>query len=399
MEAQSATSVDVPTTPPPLEIPLVQKFAKISVTTLNSAPIDSKDVYVAGQITIDPNGRAPAFAFSAPMKIKGRGNSTWGMPKKPYKIKLDSSASIMGMPSDKEWVLLANYADKTLMRNIVAMELGRRLSAAYTPRMQIVELTVNGVDQGTYVLTEQVKISPNRVNVSAADVSGGYLVELDQRKDEIIRFETTNGFTFSVKEPSAPTTAQMNYISSYVQSAENAIFSSEFDPVDGYAKYIDVDSFIDWYLVNELFKNQDAAGYTSIYFHKSAGDKLKLGPIWDFDLGAGNVNYSDAQYPEGWWIRQWLMFARLFNDPVFAAKAKARWNYLKAQELNTLATYIDQTAYSLDLVQQKNFMIWDILGIYVWPNPVVTGSYSGEVSYFKQWLQTRINWMDKQFNP
>lgn len=384
------------------EGPVSQVFAKVVITTEGGVDIVSKDDYVNGTVTVDPNGLASSWAFSATAKIKGRGNSTWGMPKKPYRIKLDAAASMLGLPADKDWVLLANYSDKTLMRNMIAMEIGRRLGLPYTPRMHAVELVLNGKDLGTYVFTEHVKLSPSRTVAPATDVTGGYLLELDQRRDEPARFETTRGQPYSIKDPGSPTAEQSNYIRGYLQEAEDVLNGAGFaDPVNGYAKYIDVDSFQQWFLVSEIFKNVDSVNFSSIYFHKGSGQKLRMGPLWDFDLSAGNVDYSDAQTPEGWYVRNSPWFAPLFRDPVFAAQVKERWNALKTQraDLDGVMKLIDRTALALDKTQMKNFQIWDILGMYVWPNRVVTGSYPGEVEAMKQWLTTRINWMDKQFNP
>lgn len=378
-----------------LEVPLSQEFAKISIATDGGAPIDSKDVYVNGTLNVDQ-------AFSAPMKIRGRGNSTWNMPKKPFKIKLNTSSSVLGMPADKEWVLLANYSDKTLMRNELAFEMGRRLKMAYVPRTRTVEVNLNGTELGTYILTEQIKVSSSRVNVTASDLTGGYLIELDRRLDGTY-FTTSRSNPYVVKEPSSLSTDQMSYISSYVQQAEDALYGADFaDPLTGYAKFIDVDSFIDFYLVNEIAKNVDAANFSSIYFYKDVGGKLVMGPLWDFDLGFGNCDYADAQFPTGWWLRTgspW--FTRLFQDPAFEARVKVRWNQLrnKSADLNSLLKLIDRQAYALELVQAKNFTLWDILNIYVWPNRVVTGSYAGEVAAMKDWLTTRMNWLESQFNP
>lgn len=384
-----------------------QAFAKVRITTTGGVAIVSKDDYVTGKVSIDASEVDSALNLAeVSMKIKGRGNSTWGMAKKPYKIKLDKASSVMGMPSDKEWVLLANYSDKTLLRNMLALELGKRLGLAWSPRTQIVEVNLNGADLGTYVLTEQIKVSVSRVNVvnsDPTDVSGGYLLELDQRRDEDQRFETTRTVPYTIKEPEAGTLAQIDYIKNYIQQAEDVLNSNGFaDPVEGYAKYVDVDSFINWYLINEIFKNVDSANFSSIYLHKAAGEKLKMGPLWDFDLGAGNMDYGDPEFPEGWWIRSgspW--FNKMFQDPVFAAKVKTRWNALKGQraDLDAILKYIDRVAYSLQISQAKNFLIWDILKMYVWPNRIVTGSYDGEVATMKEWLTTRMKWMDKQFNP
>lgn len=375
-----------------------ESYAKIYLTTTPGAAL-TETVYQAGQVTIDPNGNG--VGFSGAMNIKLRGNTTRFKPKKPFKIKLDSPASLLGMPADREWVLLANYLDKTLMRNTLAFEMGQRIGLVYTPRSQTVELFLNGRDLGTYQLTEQIKSSPGRLNIRADDITGGYLLELDHRKDGRV-VQTSRGIPYVLKEPALPTPDQLNYITRHMQEIEDVLYSRNFaDPLLGYAKYLDVDEFVNWYLINEITKNADAAKLTSIYFYKSAGQKLAIGPIWDFDRAFGNLNYSNAQYPTGWWIRtESPWYARLFQDPAFEARVKSRWRQLRTLGLdkNSLLKMVDQEAAALDDMQTHNFTIWNILDKDIPPNRVVTGSYEGEIKVMKDWLSARMDWMDQQLS-
>lgn len=394
-------------TPETPELPLSKIFPIVNLTTTGAADITSKDVYVNGRFVIDPNGSPGAVAFDATMKIKGRGNSTWGMPKKPYKIKLDAKASVLGMPSDKEWVLLANYSDKTLLRTYLAFEMGRRLGMPYVPRAKFVEVNLNGAYLGNYLLTEQIKIAPDRVNITpltATDltgdaVTGGYLVELNERLDEPVSWRTTRNVAYTVKEPDL-VADQVTWLKNYMQSVEDNLYSPAFaDPVTGYEKDINTDTFINYFLVNEVFKNVDAAAFSSIFLYKERGQKLAMGPLWDFDLAAGNVNYSDAQTPEGWYLKAlspW--FKKLFEDPVFTARVKVRWNEMKVSKFDTLLPLMDKYAEMMGPSQTRNFERWPILDVYVWPNQVVTGSYQGEIDYAKDFLTKRIKWMDEQIN-
>jgi spore coat protein CotH len=337
------------------------------------------------------------------LQIKGRGNSTWGMPKKPYRLKFDSKAKVLGLASAKNWVLLANYSDKTLMRNYIADGISQSLTGDYANHGIFVEVVMNGEYQGTYLLTEQVEVNAARVNIpelkptdnGPSVITGGYLLELDQRQEDPYRFKTNGNLPFTIKSPDEPSTAQMDYIKGYIQDTENAIFAANFaDPVNGYAKYINSDSFINWFLVNELFKNQDAANFSSMFYYKDRGGKLGMGPAWDFDLGAGNVDYSDATNPTGWWVKNGPWFNRLFQDPAFAAKVKTRWQFLKANGIPAMYKSIDDTQAYLTLPAQENFKKWDILGIYVWPNPVILGTYPKEVEQLKKWLNQRVAWLD-----
>lgn len=379
----------------------------VFIYTDNEEPVNSKDTYVSGSIHIYPDESTGLTAFSDVMQIKGRGNSTWSMPKKPYKIKLSKKGSILGMAADKEWVLLANYSDKSLLRTAAAFETSRRFGMPYTPGGQSVDLFLNEKYEGTYFLTEQIKIAPSRVNITemkgsdtlSEKITGGYLLEVDERLDEDLWFRTSRNVPFTIKEPSL-NTAQFDYIRQYVQQAEDALYSNEFtDPVTGYAAYLNTETFVSWYLVNELFKNNDAVFYSSVYLFKDKNGKLSIGPVWDFDIAAGNIDYSHCMYTYSWWVRNSLWISRLFQDPAFKARVKARWNELKQLHINTLPNYIENQAAKLNIAQGYNFKKWDILGMYIWPNAAVMGSYSGEVNYLKTWLTNRIAWMDLQLSP
>jgi len=387
----------------------VLKYSGMPIFYLTtSAPVVSEDVYVTGNLVVDANSQFEQAVTSIDLQIKGRGNSTWGMPKKPYRLKFNSKTPLAGFTTSKNWVLLANYSDKTLMRNALAFEMSKQFNADFSYKGRFVDLVMNGEYEGNYYLTQQVEVDTNRVNItpmktsdiSGAAITGGYLLELDQRLDADYYFYTPQGLPMTINTPSAITPEQLAYITSYVDSTEAAIFSPTFaDPNVGYAKYINVDSFIAWYLVKELVKDNDGKDFSSIYYYKDRNGKLGMGPLWDFDLAIGNTDYSDCKNPTGWWIRNSVWFGRLFQDPAFALKVKNQWNALKAQKIPALFTFMDQTASYINQSQKYNFNRWDILGIYVWPNPVVTGSYTGEVNYTKDWLQKRITWMDQQFNP
>src|SRR5690606_2547891 len=156
-------------------------------------------------------------------------------------------------------------------------------------------------------------------DIGSEMITGGYLVELDKREDEDYIVKTDRRkLPFAIKSPDDVTAEQYNYIKGYLIATENAIYAENFaDPVDGYAKYIQVESFINWFLVQELVKNQDAQSYSSIYYYKDRNGKLGMGPLWDFDLSMGNVDYSVAVNPLGWWIRHGPWFVELFKDPAF----------------------------------------------------------------------------------
>jgi spore coat protein CotH len=375
------------------------------LATEQGAGITSKDDYLRGTMKLEAGSYAE---YNGAIEIRGRGNTTWDMPKKPYRIKLREKASLLGMPADRDWVLLANYADKTLMRNAVAFELSRRFDLPFTPRHQFVEVFLNGAYQGNYLLTEQIEVEKHRVNITelkASDISdqvisGGYLLEIDVRLDEDVWFHTSKGIPVTVKSPEDITPEQIGYIKQFLEATEAALFSSSFtDPETGYNRYIDTENFINWYLVNELLKNNDAVFHSSVYLYKDRNKQLSLGPVWDFDIALGNINYNGNGDPLGWWIKSNnLWMKQLFEDPDFRKKVKARWQVLMQTQLPTLYAFINSTARQLKYSQKENFDKWDILDHYTWPNMVVMGDYENEVQYLKDWLSKRINWMDAEIN-
>ncbi|MDR5778890.1 CotH kinase family protein [Caballeronia sp. LZ065] len=380
----------------------VATLPMISIVTDAGAAIVDKENYIGANLTITNIDGTQAYAGHT--GIKGRGNSTWNMPKRPYRLKLDSKSKMLGMPSDKNWVLLADYADKTLLRNRTALELSQRLGMAWTPRIVPVEVTLNGEYEGVYDLVESVRIDKNRVNITQIDDTtttdpalGGYLLEINARMDEGFCWYTTQGVPFCLDDPDPSLPTQQAYIRSYIQSAEDALFSDHaLDPATGYEAFIDMDSFINWYLIEELTKNVDTPVGLSVYLYKNANGKLSFGPVWDFDLALGNDDYTDATRPEGFWVASATWVARMKQiDPSFETRVRARWQAIKATQIDTLPSFIDNSAFALDAAQKRNFDRWPILGIYIWPDPIISGSYSAEVDYMRNWLTTRIAWMDQ----
>jgi len=407
-QTTTATRSFVAPTAPATFVPQRVQLPVLRITTDNAAPIVSKEVYITGQMSLISNVAGVA-AVNGGLQIRGRGNSTWDIhPKKPYRLKLTDKQSLLGMPSSKDWVLLANYSDKTLLRNAAALDLGTRMGFPWSPRSAFVEVYLNERYDGVYQLMENIKVTKDRVNIdelAAADVAadkitGGYLLEVDFREDGKTMHTSIDDLPIVFQSPEEPALEQENYIKGYINEFETVLHSSGFaDPATGYAAYIDVDSFVRWYLVNEVFRNVDANMWSSCWMYKPRGGKLFMGPLWDFDLAAGNANYADAFRTEGWHIRNARWFSRLFEDPAFAARVKLRWNEIKANELPAMFAGITTSSASLQQPQLNNFQRWPTLETYVWPNYTIPGSYAGEITYLNTWLTARIAWMDRQFNP
>ena len=373
-------------------------LAVMSLTTADGRDPSSRDVSVDARLDIDPRGGDPAWALTAPVRLRGRGNSTWNMAKKPYRLHFTTAHGPFGWPADRDWSLLANYADKSLLRNSLAFHLSRTLGLAFTPRDRAVRLILNGRERGVYQLVEEIKVAPHRLNLG----TDGVLLEIDRWMSDTA-FVTERDVPYSIAHPRDADQALRARTKDFVVRAERALHAPYFaDPNTGYARYVDADSFVDWYLVNEIMKNTDAGNWSSIYLHREGDGPLKMGPAWDFDLAAGNVDFTAATTPEGWWIRTenpW--FKRLFDDPNFTARVRARWADLGRLQLDEaqLLAFVDQRAAQLAGARAINFEVWDILTAYVWPNAEVTGSYDGEIAYLKSWLSRRLRWLTAHLGP
>lgn len=381
----------------------------VRITT--EGPVVSKEDYVNGSMEIsDPEGLyGPSETFKAGMKIRGRGNSTWGMPKKPYKIKLESKASLLGMPADKEWALLANYADKTLLRNVVAMHISEICGFSWTPAMVSVEVYMNGAYQGVYTLCEHKKVSSSRVDIEVVtetdtDITGGYYLEIEQNMDETTCFWTTMGVPMMFQEPEIPTPAQLAYVKGLFSDFETSLQNP--DSGKDYRDYIDEKSFIDNYIIQELTKNIDGNLRKSTFLTKERGGKLEMYHVWDFDLTLGNCNYFTSDVPgmdnsyRGFFIRDYSLHGKntgwyhyLFKDKDFENKVSARWKELLPQ-LRLIPEFIREQAFILEDAQKRNFERWKILNEYVWPNEKVLGNYKAEVDYLVEFYSSRLEWLD-----
>lgn len=365
--------------------------------------------------------------------IEIRGQSSQMFPKKSYTIELrtssdaDTSASLLGMPAEEDWVLYAPYSDKTLLRNSLTYYLGGRMGV-WQPRNRFCELYLNGDYMGLYVLIESVKRDSNRVNisklnpdeVSGDDLSGGYIIKSDKtdnlEPDEYfnitpaITFPKSVKFDFTYVYPRHDeiVSAQKNYIKTFITDTENSINSASFsDPVSGFRKYLDVRSFADFQIIQELTNNVDGYRY-STYFYKnkdSKGGKLHAGPLWDFDLGYGNEDFTDFNLQTDIWLYtryedqfggriHW--WARLMQDLGYRSVFISRWKELRRSAFSTdsIMSYIDNTIEFLGEAINRNFTQWPILGEYVWPNYFVGETYGEEVDYLKQWITDRVNWID-----
>ena len=347
----------------------------VIIDTQGGKAVASKDTYVPGTVRIQGVGDWEGLAETG-CEIRGRGNTTWYWPKKPYLLKLNEKQHIFGMHKHKRWVLLANFMDRSLMRNLVSMKVASMTRLAWTPGCVPVELVLNGCHMGSYLLIEQVRVDNHRVAVTemtpednAGDaVTGGYLLELDFHYDNPVQWidpnghnqQWGNGIPFGVKYPDSEeiTLQQLAYIKNYVAEAANTLYGKDFlNPETGYAKYIDVDSFIDYWIVFEVMGNHELGNPGSVFMHKDRGGKLVAGPCWDFDWGVLSYNTS-PQARTGLVNRKAIWYERLMQDPAFKSRLKSRFEELLPQ-LETIPAYMDECEKLLTASAALNFRMWN----------------------------------------
>ena len=378
--------------------------------------------------------------FNGNIAVETRGSSSSKFPKQSFSFETrdnnnpdeDLDVSLLGLPEEEDWILYGPYSDKTLIRNKLAYDLFRDMGN-YSSRSVFVELEINKEYQGVYLLLEELKRDDNRIDISklnpdensGEDLTGGYILTIDRVDDDPEEYFTSNYLPpsategqqihFLYEEPDAEdiTIQQKSYIQNYVHEFENALNSPDFtDPVSGYISYIDVSSFIDFFLINELANNVDAYRL-STYITKDKNGKLKMGPVWDFNFSLGNANYCssgetnvwaytfnercgnhDQQVPF-WW-------AKLLQDPSFVNQLQKRWTKLREDEFSedVLTEMIDEYTELLTSsgAVDRNFDTWKILGTQQTANNFVGETHQEEISYLKDWISDRLSWLDTAIN-
>jgi hypothetical protein len=340
-----------------------------------------REDYVPGTVTLDGVTRVT--------EVRGRGNSTWGWAKKPYKLKLEEDAALVGSRDYDEWVLLAGYADRSSLRTAAAFAVAAQTRLKWTPRFRFVEVVLNGQSQGLYMLTEQVEEGKGRVNLP----DDGYLLEFNKRylRDDEPGFRTRWGSAIAFKDPDEVTKKQRREVRRAVTRFEKVLYGPDFaDPETGYAAYVNVRKLIDWYLVEELFSNQDSNFQSSVNVSWVPGKRFVFGPVWDFDLSAG-TRWRGSSQPDTWHTRvgrHWV--ARMLEDPAFSARVKSRWARLKPIA-RQVVSQLPAAAATLAPVADADWAQWHASGDLDWTHRGSTRQ--AEVDFLGDWLTKRIQWL------
>lgn len=378
----------------------IQLFNLPVVFISTPLPITSKERWQTNcSVSIlEDNGAKTDYGSS--VEVKGRGNTTWAGAKKPYTIKLNKKASVLGMPKDKRWNFLANYYDSSDIRNDIALEMGRRSPGlAWTSKGKFVELIMNGESMGNYYVCEHIKISSDRVNINEQDedvevtkpddfdYTGGYLLEFDTNYDEVNKFKSAVcNYPINLKSPDWAG-YKMDYITTWINTLETML--SEGDPK--YKSLLDLDSFVDYWLVSEIVYNFELMHPKSCYMFKDRDispiidNKIHAGPLWDFDF---SIPIDDKTV---WTAKNRIWYSYLFNYPEFVDRVKRRWSEQKDSYSDVVETFIPAIALTVKSSVARDKGLWNSkINVYA--------EYDSLVENIQSFLRNRIAWMDEQIN-
>ena len=388
----------------------VTNLPHVYITTENKQNITSKDYYINSTIWY-VNESDNVIEYDS-VGIRGRGNSTWSLPKKPYKIKFPVKQKLLGKgyARAKKWTLLANAADKTLIRNAITSEMGEWLGLKNSPAAKFVDLTLNGQFQGNYQISDQVEVKGHRVDIAeqdyplteTSDITGGYLLEVDGFWDGNC-FASSHGLPVRIHYPDDEeiVDVQNQYIRNYVNNFETVLFGADFaDAEKGYRQWVDSTSLVNWFIATEISANID--GYYSSYFYKDRQDSLLyFGPLWDYDIAydndyriSGNVRrlMTSDGYGE---MKQWVN--RMWQDPWFGKLVCKRYKEVMDGNLKGyLYEKIDSLTALLEQSQQLNYQKWGI-STRVYHEVVIYSSYDRYVEDLKNFIDQHMDWLATAF--
>ncbi len=361
------------------------------IETEHFVEVDSRDTYRSAKLQI--YGKDTPESKILPLSIRARGNTSFtAMPKHSYKLKFTEKHPLLDMPTDKEWALIANYADKTHLKNFITYKLADWLGDEYSPRTQFVELYLNSSYLGLYLLTETPKVSKNRINIFQTDNS--FLLEIGPtQKSDKTYFEQDDRL-FEVCYPKDIDSSSLALVTKHISDWSEYLSNGKFHEEDSIDTWLDVDDFIRYYWIQEFTKNLDAAFHRSIFFTWEYDDIIRMGPVWDFDQGYGNWNYKDWQGPDGWPIRSEGWPAQILCDTQIKDKADNYWK----EHRDFFATIPDSISKYGNLTEnytKNDFKRWPILGSTeneFHKEPYA--SYQEAIDSLNSWIVQRLQWMN-----
>lgn len=381
-------------------------YEKQPATNIPSLYIELKDgrqkreIHKGGYLdaTYSLVGEGYSAILDAPVSVKGRGNFSWSFDKKPLTLKLDQKTDWLGMGKGKTWVLVNNYVDKTLLRNYLSFCFAADMGLEFTPECRFVDVFLNGEYEGNYLLCEKITISEGRVDIQREQNRVLFEIEMDFRHEDCSQcYVLSSGVHIMYKDydKKKDLNLLMQEINPFLKKADRALRKG----IEEYSQYIDVDSFINWYIVNEFAKNFDSKFVTSCYCYIGNDGKLHMGPIWDMDTCYGNQNTDGCMYPKGFHVSQAPWYSILLKDKDFQQKLKERWSQvMESGVIAGLLNHIEQADALISRSRELNFDRWPEALDYKLRDEKVYYTYEEELEHLKAFIKDRRDWLDAQWN-
>lgn len=361
--------------------------------------IETEDFSQIRDRTTEIPARLQVYGKNAPeteimdLTVRGRGNSSFtGMPKAGIKLEFNSKQSMVGMPKNKDWALISNFADKTHLKNFISYKLADWLGDEYSPRTAYVEVYLNREYMGLYLLSETVKVGKNRVNIPESDSS--FLIEIGPNYRSDKTFFTQDNRLFKICEPKNPSSFSYIAITQHIQQWSEYLSRGKFDGADSVGSWLDVDDYIRYYWIQEFSKNMDGAFHRSIFFTWNIGEPIKMGPVWDFDVAYGNWKDDSLRTTTNWYIRNSGWNKLLFNDSVLADRAVRYWKEHR-DFFESVTDSIRKYAKVVEPYTANEFKRWPTMSYTEnWAHKEPYGSYGEAIDSLNSWIQQRVRWID-----
>ena len=365
---------------------------RIVIETKDFAGIRDRETEIPSHLQIYGEKSPESEVYE--LTVRGRGNSSFKMPKYGMKLEFKDKVKLFGMPKSRDWALIANYGDKTHLRNFMMTRLSEWLGAKYTPRMQFVEVYLNRKYMGLYLLSETIKVAKNRVNIDENDTT--FLVEKeDSKKFDPPYIQTDNDYYYHIKSPKNPSLETENLLLEHVNAFEQFVQQPYRHKSEEIKDWLDIDDYVLYYWVHEYSKNEDGNYARSVFFTWKKGEPIHFGPLWDFDLAFGNASREQNKSPEDWYIRRYRLNYYIMHNSLVDSVAIQFWK----DHRETFASLIDSVPIYRSTIEQaieNEYRRWPVMqNTENWALKDSYDSYDEAVETMVKWMQKRFKWIDE----
>ncbi|WP_405339564.1 CotH kinase family protein [Fibrobacter sp.] len=365
---------------------------RVVIETENFAGVRDRETEIPSKFQI--YGEKAPESEVLDLTVRGRGNSSFKMPKYGMKLEFTDKVSLFGMPKNRDWALVANFGDKTHLRNYMMSRLSEWLGAKYTPRMQFVEVYLNRNYMGLYLLTETVKVGKNRVNIDENDTT--FLIEKeDSKKFDPPYVLTDNLYYYHIKAPKNPSAETEDLLLDHLNAFESFMMEQYRHKSTEILDWLDIDDYLLFYWVQEYSKNEDGNYARSVFMTWKKGEPIHFGPLWDFDLAFGNASRERNQSPEDWYIRNYRLNYYIMRNSIVKDAAIDYWNYHR----ETFRALIDSIPVYRAIIEKavdNEYRRWPVIGnTENWALKDPYDSYDEAVEVMTDWMKKRFKWIDE----